>query len=156
MGRDGKGVGFSCKNDVFDGQLNPSSLFYVHSFPSVPLLASFGFSFTDKGRKKFVVSRAGQPPALKYPVALPSKHGELTHDFQNLEFPFTSKSVTELQSLSFNHYYYIMFIMTVRETIEKSEEEDEKNKSSINQSILDFKNTVKIHQVLSIPQITEK
>lgn len=44
-----------------------------------------------------------------------------------------------------------MFIMTVRETIEKSEEEDEKNKSSINQSILYFKNTVKIHQVLSIP-----
>lgn len=44
-----------------------------------------------------------------------------------------------------------MFIMIVRETIEKSEEEDEKNKSSINQSILDFKNTVKIHQVLSIP-----
>lgn len=31
--------------------------------------------------------------------------------------------------------------MTVRETIEKSEEEDEKNKSSINQSILYFKNT---------------
>lgn len=44
-----------------------------------------------------------------------------------------------------------MFIMIVRETIEKSEEEDEKNKSSINQSILYFKNTVKIHQVLSIP-----
>lgn len=41
--------------------------------------------------------------------------------------------------------------MIVRETIEKSEGEDEKNKSSINQSILDFKNTVKIHQVLSIP-----
>ena len=41
--------------------------------------------------------------------------------------------------------------MIVRETIEKSEEEDEKNKSSINQSILDFKNAVKIHQVLSIP-----
>lgn len=41
--------------------------------------------------------------------------------------------------------------MIVRETIEKSEEEDEKNKSSINQSILDFKNTVKIRQVLSIP-----
>lgn len=41
--------------------------------------------------------------------------------------------------------------MIVRETIEKSEEEDEKNKSSINQSILDFKNRVKIHQVLSIP-----
>lgn len=34
-----------------------------------------------------------------------------------------------------------MFIMIVRETIEKSEEEDEKNKSSINQSILYFKNT---------------
>lgn len=31
--------------------------------------------------------------------------------------------------------------MIVRETIEKSEEEDEKNKSSINQSILYFKNT---------------
>ena len=44
-----------------------------------------------------------------------------------------------------------MFIMIVREIIEKSEEEDEKNKSSINQSILYFKNTVKIHQVLSIP-----
>ena len=44
-----------------------------------------------------------------------------------------------------------MFIMIVRETIEKSEEEDEKNKSSINQSILYFKNTVKIHQILSIP-----
>ena len=44
-----------------------------------------------------------------------------------------------------------MFIMIVRETIEKSEEEDEKNKSSINQTILYFKNTVKIHQVLSIP-----
>ena len=34
-----------------------------------------------------------------------------------------------------------MFIMIVSETIEKSEEEDEKNKSSINQSILYFKNT---------------
>lgn len=44
-----------------------------------------------------------------------------------------------------------MFIKIVRETIEKSEEEDEKNKSSINQSILYFKNTVKIHQILSIP-----
>ena len=31
--------------------------------------------------------------------------------------------------------------MIVSETIEKSEEEDEKNKSSINQSILYFKNT---------------
>lgn len=44
-----------------------------------------------------------------------------------------------------------MFIKIVRETIEKSEKEDEKNKSSMNQSILYFKNTVKINQVLSTP-----
>ena len=64
MRRDGKGVkgvGFGCKHDVFDGLLTLSSLFYVHTFPSVPLLANFGFSFTDKGRKKFVVPQASHP-----------------------------------------------------------------------------------------------